>query len=118
MLDHINLAVPNIEEAEDFYVNTLGFTISGDFQTPNGRYLFVSKDGVTYEIVENTELETAKVGHIALKSDDIEKDYNTLKANGAKMRGQIGQVKFIFNGAKFFFIEGVAGEPIEYIQLL
>lgn len=119
MLDHINLVVPNLEEAEKFYVGVLGFTISGDFMTPNNvRYLFVTKDGVTYEMMENKDLKVAKVGHIAIRSTDIEADYKELEAKGAKMQGPIGQADFIFNGVRFFFIEAPNGESVEYIQLL
>ncbi|WP_010168432.1 VOC family protein [Candidatus Epulonipiscium viviparus] len=118
MLDHINLTVPNINETAKFYTDVLGFTVTGDFNTPSGRFLFVSKDGVTYEILENATLTAATVGHIALKSTDIEADYQALKAQNAKLLGPVKQIDFIFNGAKFFFVESPSGEQVEYIQLL
>lgn len=113
-LDHINMVVPCLSEAIDFY-NKLGFKVIGDFML-HKRFVYISNEIVTYELFEDISLNQSIIGHIAYKSNDLQKDYNDLE----------GSVEFITNintldglwenGVEYFLFKGVNNEVIEYIK--
>ncbi len=119
-IDHLNLSVPNIEEAKEYYTKTLNFEVIAEFNGGGLKFAFVSDGTIVYELLENTSLEKAIFEHIAYVSDDIEADYNYFKeTDSSLLTTEIGHLDFLFeNGIKYFFIKGAADERIEFIQVL
>ncbi len=115
-LDHINVKVPNLEEAVELYTTVLGCEIVNRFSNGVKDFVFVSDGTLVYELLEDSTLEDAKFDHMAYVSEDIEADYNYFK-NLNKTLGEIGFVDFLFdNGVYFFFIKGSHNERIEFCQ--
>lgn len=113
-LDHINLLVPNLEEAIKFY-NILNFKIIGDFNLGR-RFVYISNGVTTYELFEDNEIKQTKVGHIAYKSDDIKKDYDNLVGK-VEFTTNINTIEELWdNGVEYFLFKGVNNEIIEYIK--
>ena len=114
-LDHINLAVPNLEEAIEFYTTTMGFKVVNRFK--KGReFVFITDGTITYELLENKELKETVIDHIAYVSEDIKADYEYFSKLGLTTT-ELGFVDFIFdNGVHYFFIKGAGNDKIEFCQ--
>ncbi len=117
-IDHINISVPHMEKALDFYTNTLGFTIKERYTGGGMEFVFITDGSTVYELLENTALEQAKIDHIAYISEDIEADYAYFKNKDASMLlGEVDFVDFLFEkGVYYFFIQGPGQERIEFCQ--
>lgn len=114
-LDHINLGVPNLEEAITFYTETMGFKVVNRFKGSK-EFVFITDGNITYELLENTELENTVFGHIAYVSEDIKKDYEHFKELGI-VTTELGYLDFLFdNGMYYFFIKGAGNDKIEFCQ--
>ena len=80
-LDHIGLAVSDVEADAVWYQEVLGLSVKGKFQNPEGRnvYFLSTADGsVTYEMYQDDSLAAGakgKIDHISYVSNDIEADY-------------------------------------------
>ncbi len=115
-IDHINMVVPNLEEALAWYTKNLGFEIKGRFAQGGFEIVYLDNGSVSYEFFENSSLKAPIVDHIAYVSDDIEADYAFYKAQGLSV-SPINYIDFIWEqGADYFFISGVGGEKIELIK--
>ncbi len=113
-LDHINLNVVNIEDALSFY-SELGFKIIGDFNLGR-RFVYISNGETTYELFEDSSLSETTIGHIAYVSEDIYKDYESLKGKVEFITG-INTINELWdNGVDYFLFKGVNNEIIEYIK--
>ena len=117
-IDHINLTVPNIEEAISYYTSKLNFTLRDRYEKNGLQFIFLTDGNTVYEIMENPNLREAYIDHIAYVSEDIEADYNYYKQlDSSLLLGPIGYVDFLFEeGVYYFFIKGVCGEKIEFCQ--
>ena len=114
---HINLTVPNLEEAISFYTATLGFKLVSRFKQEL-EFVFVSDGNMTYELMENKELKETVFDHIAYASDDIEADFEHFKKLGITTT-ELGFVDYLFeNGVRYFFIKGAGNDKIEFCQAL
>lgn len=114
-LDHINIMVPNLEQAVSYYTETLGFDLVSRYK--NGmEFVFVSDGTITYELMEDKNLSAGVIDHIAYVSEDIQADYAHFEKLGLLTTG-LGYIDFLFeNGVYFFFIKGSANERIEFCQ--
>ncbi len=114
-LDHINLTVPDLAKAVDFYTNILGFKVVNRFK--NGmEFIFITDGNNTYELIENKDLKETVIDHIAYESDDIKKDYEHFEKLGL-VTTNLGYLDFLFdNGVYYFFIKGSGNDKIEFIQ--
>lgn len=117
-IDHINLSVPNLDDAVEFYTNTLGFKIVGEFQKGDMKFVFVSNGTITYEIMQKTEFQIGTLEHMAYSSTDLQKDYDYFKSVKPDiLMTEINFVAELFdNGMNFFFIKSPTGERIEFCQ--
>lgn len=116
-LHHINIMVPNLEEAVEHYTNTLGYTEVARY-VGGMTFVFLSDGQNTYELLEDSSLEQSSFDHIAYVSRDIEKDYKYYSDLGVTLT-EIGTIPYLFdNGVKYFFIKGAAGERLEFCQEL
>ncbi len=114
-VDHINLTVPNLQKAVDFYTNTLGFKIVEKYMGKK-EFVFITDGSNTYELFEDSTLDKTLIEHIAYVSHDIETDYNHFSSLGLTTT-PIGKADFLFqNGADYFFITGATGDKIEFIH--
>ncbi|ONI44554.1 hypothetical protein AN640_05445 [Candidatus Epulonipiscium fishelsonii] len=114
-LDHINLNVPNLEEAIKFYTEVLGFEIVNRFKS-DMEFVFITDGTITYELVENPLLDATTIEHIAYVSSDIQKDFDHFKKLGL-VTTNLSYLSFMFeNGVYYFFIKGAGNEKIEFCQ--
>ncbi len=117
-IDHINISVPNLPQAIDYYEKIMGFIVKERFKGAGMEFVFMSDGTTTYELMENPSLTETRIDHIAYVSEDIQKDYDAFKAiNPTLLLGEIGYVDFLFeNGVYYFFIKGAGNEKIEFCQ--
>ena len=114
-LDHINLAVTNMEQAIKFYTEVLGFKVINRFNK-GMEFVFVSDGNITYELIENSLLKETIIDHIAYVSEDIKADYDYYNKLGITTT-PLGFVDFVYdNGVHYFFIKGAGNEKIEFCQ--
>ncbi len=114
-IDHINITVPNIEKAIEFYTNVMGFEVANRFKKEK-EFVFITNGDITYELMENPNLKEGIVDHIAYVSKDIEKDYEHFLNLGLTTT-TLNYVDFLFeNGVNYFFISGAGSEKIEFIK--
>lgn len=98
-VDHIGIAVPNLEEALKFYEDVLGFKCSGTevVEDQKVRVAFLPVGDTELELLESTSEDgpIAKfidknggrggIQHIALRVDSIEDAIEEIKSKGYKM---------------------------------
>lgn len=117
-IDHINLSVPNIQEAVDFYTGVLGFKIVGEYFLGQMRFVFVSNGTISYEIMQKPEFAVGVLEHMAYSSTDLQKDFDYFKQLDSNLiLSEINFIQGLFeNGMYFFFIKSPTGERIEFCQ--
>ena len=114
-LDHLNLAVPNMEKAVKFYTEIMGFEVVASFNK-GMHFVFITDGNNTYELIEKPEVTDSTFDHIAYVSTDIQTDYAYFKELGITTT-EVGYVDFLFEkGVYYFFIKGANNEKIEFIQ--
>ena len=122
-MGHIGLAVNNLEETVKWYMDVLGFELTGAFVTPDGvQVRFLKRGDVVNEIYQPLGGVSApgKIDHFCFESTDIEADYAYCVAQGYSFEAEGIQhiPTFWENGVKFFKIMSPTGEPIEFCQIL
>lgn len=117
-IDHVNLTVPNLEEAVKYYTEVMGFDFCEKFENDGMEFVFLHDGTVVYELIENKNLEKAKLDHIAYVSKDINAEYEHFKSiDESLVLGEVGFAKGLFeNGMYYFFIKGACGERVEFCQ--
>lgn len=125
-LDHIGLAVSDVEADAAWYQEVLGLSVKAKFQNPEGRnvYFLSTADGsVTYEMYQDDSLAAGakgKIDHISYVSNDIEADYKFCANAGYDIctDGIEGIPNFWKQGCKYFKIKSPTGEQVEFCQVL
>ncbi|MBB5336634.1 methylmalonyl-CoA epimerase [Pectinatus brassicae] len=98
-VDHIGIAVPNLEEAKQFYTDVLGLECTGEEEVAEQKVktAFIPTGEAEVELLESTSPDgpIAKfleknggrqgIQHIALRVDDIEAAIADLTAKGVRM---------------------------------
>jgi methylmalonyl-CoA epimerase len=96
-LDHIGIAVSNIEEALKFYEDALGLkcTHIEEVADQKVKIAFIPAEDMNLELVQATDSESAiakfiekkgeGIQHIALKVDNIEEALSNLKDKGVEL---------------------------------
>jgi len=97
-IDHIGVAVKNLEETAKFYRETLGVHVSEVFTHGEMRGVFVDIGGVDFELLANDNPESAiakhiekkgeGIQHVAFQVDHIEKEMEKLKGKGVSFIDQ------------------------------
>ena len=123
-LDHIGMAVENVEAAKNFYVSVLGGEVVGTFfcdGDPNPVY-FVKVGQIVYEMYQEPVPADArgKIDHIAYVSDDIERDFAFCVEKGYVITtdGIEALPTFWNSGCRYFKILSPTGEQVEFSQTL
>lgn len=121
-LDHIGLAVTDVEAAKDWYVKTLGFTVIGTFDCGIGHNVYFIKNCDTvYELYQNDDIPAdarGKIDHIAYVSYDVDADYKYCVEQGYTITtdGIEALPTFWENGCRYFKILSPTGEQVEFSQ--
>lgn len=112
-IDHIGIAVKNLNETLNFYENILGLKSAGTetVEEQKVKVAFLPIGDTEVELLESTEEDgpiaryIAKNGegvqHIAYKVDDIEKAIKEMKENGIRMIDE--KARYGAGGAKIAF---------------
>ncbi len=117
-LDHINLQVPNLEDAVKFYTEVMGFKIVNRYHGNDKDFVFITDGNITYELIGNKDIKETIIQHIAYTSKDIKADYEYFKKLDL-ITMELKQLDFLYeNGVKIFFIKGPDGKKIEFVQRL
>ena len=112
-IDHIGIAVKNLDETLNFYENILGLKSTGEevVEEQKVKVAFLPIGDTEVELLESTEEDgpiakyIAKNGqgvqHIAYKVDDIEKAIAEMKEKGVRMIDEVP--RYGAGGAKIAF---------------
>jgi methylmalonyl-CoA epimerase len=113
-VDHIGIAVNNIEDALLFYQDQLGLAVGGIEEVPEQKVkvAFMKIGESRIELLQSTDPDgpVAKfiekrgqgIQHIAIGVDDINKELNDLKTKGARLIDE--QPRIGAGGAKIAFV--------------
>lgn len=121
-LDHIGLAVTDIEASRKWYCDVLGFEVIGHFYADETPVYFLKNGDTVYEMYQEDLPETlqGKIDHISYVSEDIEADYAYCLAQGYEMATDKieGIPTFWEKGCRFFKLATPTGEQVEFCQIL
>jgi catechol 2,3-dioxygenase-like lactoylglutathione lyase family enzyme len=86
---YVTVFVSDQDKALEFYTNNLGFRKRVDYRGPEGRFLTIALDNQGFEVLlwpgEPSEARhTSGVGTLFIESDDLRKDFETLKRRGVE----------------------------------
>jgi len=113
-IDHIGIAVPDLEAAKQFYEGTLGIKATGveEVSEQKVRVCFLPTGDSELELLESTapdgpiakfiESKGAGIQHIALRVDDIEAALSELKSAGIKLIDE--KPRYGAGGARIAFL--------------
>jgi len=117
-LQHIGIPTKDFKGTLDFY-SGLGF--KNIMQTRNGNddVAFLEFGNLVIETYTGEAVgETGAIAHIALDVTDVDAVFKEAKTGGYKMLdSEVNFLKF-WDGVRFFTIEGVNGERVEFNQKL
>ncbi len=121
-LQHIGIFLGDIEGGIAFY-EKLGFELTNRRDPQYKPALaFLQLKNICIELVQvdNPPAPTAgPIDHITIDVSDIEKTFEIVKGLGVKMDAEITTLADVLGGGvRYFFIEGVVGERIEFNQML
>lgn len=121
-IQHIGIPTNDLEKTIEFYLK-LGFDVK--MRTFNEeaqeKVAFLSLGNLTLETFENKNaaMKIGAVDHIAINVKDIEGAYKYIcDGNLNNMNDEIHFLPFWENGVKYFIIQGVNMEKIEFSQYL
>ena len=113
-LDHIGIAVSDLDSALRFYEDILGLKCSHIEEVPDQKVkiAFIPTGDINLELLQATDSESATarfiqrkgqgIQHIALLVDDIEKELNILKEKGVALIDEKPRIGA--HGAKIAFL--------------
>jgi catechol 2,3-dioxygenase-like lactoylglutathione lyase family enzyme len=90
---YVTLFVTDQQKALDFYTSTFGFEKRADYPGPEGRFLTMALNGgpevllwpgVAGRAETTGTLQISIPGPLIIESDDLQKDFETLKARGVQ----------------------------------
>ena len=121
-LDHIGLAVTDLEASKNWYCDVLGFEVIGHFYAGDTPAYFIKNGDTVYEMYEEAidEAVQGKIDHISFVSNDIEADYVYCQKQGYTIctDGIEGIPTFWEKGCRYFKLLTPTGEQVEFCQIL
>ena len=121
-LDHIGLAVTDLEASKNWYCDVLGFEVIGHFYAGDTPAYFIKNGDTVYEMYEEAidEAVQGKIDHISFASNDIEADYAYCQKQGYTIctDGIEGIPTFWEKGCRYFKLLTPTGEQVEFCQVL
>jgi len=121
-IDHIGIAVKDLEEAKKIYTDLLGLEVHGEeiVEEQKVKVVFIPVGDSEVELLESTDPEgpIAKfiekngegIQHIAFRVDDIEKALEELKQKGVRLIDE--KPRYGAGGAKIAFIHPKATKGV------
>jgi methylmalonyl-CoA/ethylmalonyl-CoA epimerase len=102
-IDHLGIAVANIEQARRFY-QALGLTVlEEETDEGGGKSLMVPVGESRLRLFQKPETETEGVRHLALHVDDISGTYEQLKQAGVRLQSE--EIEIGEGGRLSFFVD-------------
>jgi glyoxylase I family protein len=114
-IEHFAIASPNPKALADWYVKTLGFQHSYDYQ---GNFFIRAQNGSLIEIIPSegpraeAEARTPGIRHIAIAVDDFEAAHAELKSRGVRFTG----APYENQGNRLIFFKDVDGNILHLIK--
>jgi len=125
-IDHIGLAVENLNEAAAFFEDIFAMPASGEENFGELIFSFLPLEGAELEVLQSTEQEgqIAKfiqkrgqgIHHIALEVDDIQGELDRLKAKGVKLINEKPYLNAHKEKVAFLHPKSTFGVLIELVQ--
>jgi glyoxylase I family protein len=120
-LDHVAVITTDVERAAAFYTGLLGFHETARLETTHsGTIIFVGLNGAQVELFGSGEPRhpdeaSRRVGyaHITLLVDDVDAEYDRLKAAGVEFYMDPTTAE---SGLRLAFFRDPDGNPIELLQ--
>lgn len=119
-LAHIGILTNDIENTIYFY-KKLGFKIVFKTELNKKKIIFLQYKDLCIELCETDTIieKNNNINHFAISVNDLDNIYHFLKKENFKiLTDGIETLPFFENGIKYFIIEGVNGEKIEFSQTL
>ena len=118
-LQHIGIPVRDAKTAAVFYQN-LGFVKRGEYCNGASKVCFMGLKNIMVEIYEEFSVNpvSGAINHFAINVKDIDAAYKSIQEKNIKIVEPITELPFWDNGIRFFIIEGINGERIEFSQYL
>ena len=117
---HIGLPTSCVKDTVDFY-KELGFELIYETKLGEVDVAFLDLNGFVVETYtyDNPVMKAGAIDHITIDVSDVDECYKIAKDRGYKITegGDLQGLPF-FNGVRFFKIEGVNNEIIEFCQKL
>jgi len=127
-VDHIGIAVKDLEAAEETYANILGFEISGSeslperglevrfVETGNSRLELIGATTPNSEISGFLEKRGEGVHHICLEVENIEATVSAMRESGAKFASESIETGAHNTRVAFLHPKGTHGVLIELVE--
>jgi methylmalonyl-CoA epimerase len=121
-IDHIGIAVNNIEEALEFWQTALGIELHGveTVQEQKTKTAFLPVDDTEIELLQGTEADSPVskfiekkgegIHHVAIRVDDLDKALEEMKAKGVQLIDQTPRIGA--GGARIAFIHPKATKGV------
>jgi catechol 2,3-dioxygenase-like lactoylglutathione lyase family enzyme len=107
---HLLMQVSDLDKAEKFYVDLLGFTVRKREPFPGGRDLIVTNQGLG--LTQGGPGDGRQVEHFAFEVDDVQVSYERVKQAGVKIIFDIKPNSY----GKSMYIADPDGNKIELIE--
>ena len=121
-LDHIGLAVTNLEASKNWYCDVLGFEVIGYFHCGDIPVYFLKNGETVYEMfqLDIPQEVQGKINHISFASEDIEADYAYCLEKGYTIcTDGIEEIPTYWEkGSRYFKLLSPTGEQVELCQVL
>ena len=120
-IQHIAIPTKSVQDTAAFYEG-LGFELTWKTNLDGVEVAFLSLNNLTIETYEvpDPKMTAGAFDHISIDVSDVEKCFEIAKAKGYKLldSDDITELPFFEKGVRFFKIEGVNKEAIEFNQIL
>ncbi|GGG73953.1 VOC family protein [Paenibacillus radicis (ex Gao et al. 2016)] len=121
-VDHVGVAVRNLEVSLRFYTEIVGLELKGQLTHTNGviqlAFLgFGNTDETEIELIQGYSNQLPPEGtvhHFAIHVDDVEAEFERIKGTEAELIDN--EITTLPNGYRYFFIYGPEREWIEFFQ--
>lgn len=120
---HTAIWVSDLEEAKDYYINTLGLEHTWDFVGPDGAtnfYVAGESDAeiqFKYDPDRDEPVEPAGIDHLAVSVDDVDAKAESI-ANESEYDVVKGPISVDVADARVAFVEAPDGYVVELVQPL
>lgn len=121
-LQHIGIPTKFIEKTIQFYEG-LDFEIvsQNSLEDNKSKIIFMKLYNIVIEVYESNHINnnSGSIDHIAINVKDVAKLFESFKIKGYKiLNDEVEYLPLFGRGIRFFTIEGINGEKIEFNQLL